>query len=272
MRLGLILLLAAALVACAANEDTSPDAGATVIVLPPTQIAANLYAPPSSPATLAPTREPIRMSAANRAALADAPSPETPANSTVAEPSPEIPPSVAEALPAEPPANSAELQAMTDNPSIMAAVEMVESCFVADDFVSFTLKITSLETAPIWFYKQGRWLFSLNGTPLGPDIASRLPTARDEFVQLEPNGVYTQEEEDLGLWVQSLGPEYFSLASPTGIGLPAGTYWLTFMYNNDQAGQERQVGGTYLIDKPAWQGTIVAPQVGFRVVNDLSEC
>jgi hypothetical protein len=171
-----------------------------------------------------------------------------------------------------PTSNTEEIQVLTDNPTLAIQVEMDTTCFLAEDFIPFRFVVTSLETAPIYFYRSGRWRLSINNSPLGPDLSSLEPTIRDDFVELEPGGTFVQEEEDLGLWALSLGPNAGVPTSPTGLGLPAGNYWVTFVYDNDQDGLREQPDGTFLIDRAAWRGTVVAPEVRFTVVENLSEC
>jgi hypothetical protein len=280
MKFWMSFLLVVMLTACnAANEDDT-ESTQTVVILEPSMIAADFYTPAPRPTSGQTALAPVRLvpgsapasGTGNATQTSNTPAAEGGASTEATESAQPPAQDAAPAAEATQPENSAELQALTDNPSIILAMEMDSECFLAGDFVSFRLTITSRETQPIWFYKMGRWQFSLNGTPVGPDISPREPTGREEFEFLDPNETYTQEEDDLGLWVQSLGPEYFDMASPTGIGLPAGTYWVTFLYNNDQDGQREQPGRTFLIDSPAWRGTIVAPQLEFKVVNDLSEC
>ena len=189
-------------------------------------------------------------------------------------PATEVP---AEAAPSDPPApmptsNFEEIQAITDNPTLLLAMEMETTCFLANDFIPFRLIVTSLETESIYFYRNGRLRLSINNSPLGPNLASLEPTIRDDFVDLQPNDTFVIEEEDLGLWVQSLGPDAGVALSPTGLGLPTGNYWVTFVYDNDQDGLREQPDGTFLIERAAWRGTIVAPEVRFSVVDNLSEC
>ncbi len=172
-----------------------------------------------------------------------------------------------------PPSNAPELQALVDNPNLLLTAEFPDGeCYLAGDFIPFRLVARSFETAPIYFYTEGKWMLSINNSPIGPQLASREPTARDEFVELPTNEAYTRQEEDLGLWVQSLGMESGIAFSETGIGLPAGQYWVSFLYNNDQDGLTEQVGGFYLIERAAWRGTAVAAEVRLHVVDDLTLC
>ena len=171
-----------------------------------------------------------------------------------------------------PTSNFEEIQALTDNPTLVVEMEMDTTCFAAGDFIPFRMTITSLETAPIYFYRNGRWRLSVNNSPLGPELSSLEPTIRDDFVDLQPGDTYIQEEEDLGGWALSLGSNSGIPSSPTGLGLPAGEYWVTFVYDNDQDGLREQPDGTFLIDRAAWRGTVVTREVRFSVVDDLSEC
>jgi len=260
--IALVVLLVAAACNQVDSNNALPD-----ITLEPTQIVANLRpSPQPSPTRAAP--DPVLLARGATGESDTATPPETTTIETDIEPSatPAIEPTPM------PTSNAPELQALLENPTLLLTTEMEATCFLAGDFIPFRLVVRSLETANIYFYKNGRWLFSINNSPPGPQLTSREPTLRDEFVDLPPNEIYIQDEEDLGLWVLSLGPSAGDLVSPTGLGLPAGDYWVTFLYNNDQDGLREQFGGTYLIEKAAWRGTVVAPEVRFRVVNDLSEC
>lgn len=244
-------LLLLALVACSSATTTDP-----AVTLQPSQIAANLR-PDSTPTATEPPQA-ILLERAASPVVETSPAAAQTAPTEIAVP---LPTSIAP-----------ELQAMSDNSTLLLTMEMDTACFLAEDFIPFRLIVRSLELEPIYFYRNGRWMMSINNSPVGPQLTSRVPTLRDEFVNLPPNETYVQEEEDLGLWVLSLGPDTITLASPTGIGLPPGDYWVTFIYNNDQDGLTQQPDGSYLIDRAAWRGTIVAPEVRFKVVNDLSQC
>jgi hypothetical protein len=161
---------------------------------------------------------------------------------------------------------------LAQNPTLVLQLKLDTPCFLAEEPIGFRLEILSLETAPIYFYREGQWQLSLNNSPLGPSLAPRVPSAREEFVDLLPKQTLTRQEEDLGLWVMSLGPEMLRLATSTGLGLPAGDYWVTFVYRNDQDGLTEQFDGRFLIDRAAWRGVLVAPEVRFKVVTDLTAC
>lgn len=247
--------------ACSIENESSPPPRFDV-TLEPSQIAANLRTTPAATPTQPPaTPEAVSLSPIQAAQAATAAVPATAAPTL--QPSPALP---------TPTSNAAELKAMTENPNLIAVMEMDAECFLANDYIPFRLKVISLETQPIYFYKNGKWLLSINNSPLGPQLASLEPTLREDFVTIEPNESYEQVEEDLGLWVLSLGPDSGIPLTPTGVGLPVGEYWVTFMYNNDQDGLTEQVDGTYLIDKAAWRGTAVAEEVRFKVVEDLAQC
>jgi len=280
------LLLGLVLAACNVNDASEPR---TDVTLDPSPIAQFDYRAADADADGEPTPEPERVILAPRPGVmpenvppspvpdAAPPSDEgaTQAPDTAAEataPPAEQPPGVPDAGISTPTSNFEEIQALTDNPTLAVQVEMDTTCFLAEDFIPFRFIVTSLETAPIYFYRNGRWRLSINNSPLGPDLSSLEPTIRDDFVELEPSGTFVQEEEDLGLWALSLGPNAGVPSSPSGLGLPAGNYWVTFVYDNDQDGLREQPDGTFLIDRAAWRGTAVAPEVRFSVVNDLSEC
>ena len=236
----------------------------TDVTLEPSRVAAMYYVPITPTATQTkPTPEPVLLSG-DTSAIADTPQP--------AETEAALPATVAPADILEPTSNHEELEALRDNPNLEISMQIDGECFLENDFIPFELTVTSLEIEPIYFYKNGRWLLSINNSPPGPQLASMEPTIRDDFIDLAPNETYTQEEEDLGLWVLSLGPESGVPFTPTGIGLPVGDYRVTFLYTSDQDGLKEQPDGTYLIEKAAWRGTAVTPEVRLRVVDDLSKC
>jgi hypothetical protein len=269
-----IMMMLVLLVACGAN-DNNTDADVT---LEPSQIAANIRVTPVLTATLPrPTSEAVLLQRnPTQAQIETSPSPAATevaqASATqAASPTPPITIPTIEPSPL-PTSNHVDIQTLVENPNLLLAVNLESTCFLADDFIPFQLTVTSLETQPIYFYKSGQWKLSINNSPLGPQLTSRDPTLRDEFVDIPPNESFSIEEEDLGLWVLSLGPDSGIPFTPTGLGLPTGDYWVTFVYSNDQDGLKEQIDGTYLLDRAAWQGTAVAPEVQFKVVSDLADC
>jgi hypothetical protein len=275
-KIGLLgVLLGSALAACNVNDASGPRMDVT---LNPSPIAQYDFRTGSTP-TLTP--EPQAVILAPRPGVlpptpVDDAAPPTPDEAASPVPDQAAQPTItpaddgsSEPVPAS---NFEEIQALSDNPTLVVSMEMEATCFLAGDFIPFSLNVTSLETQSIYFYRNGRWRLSINNSTLGPELSSLEPTIRDDFVDLQPSDTYIQEEEDLGGWVLSLGPNSGLPISPTGLGLPAGDYWVTFVYDNDQDGLREQPDGTFLIDRAAWRGTIVAREVRFTVVNDLSEC
>lgn len=267
-KIGLVLF-GLMLAACNVDDAAGPR---TDVTLDPSPIARYDF---RSRPTPTPTSAPETVILAPRPGVL----PPTPADQQVASPTPpsadDTPPTPDEAAQSAgptPTSNSEEIQALTDNPTLIVEIEMDATCFAAGDFIPFRMTVTSLETAQIYFYRNGRWRLSINNSPLGPELSSLEPTIREDFVELQPGDTYIQEEEDLGGWVLSLGPNAGIPPSPTGLGLPPGEYWVTFAYDNDQDGLREQPDGTFLIDRAAWRGTIVTPEVRFSVVDDLSEC
>jgi hypothetical protein len=268
------------LVACTGDDEDSSSADAT---LEPSQIAADLRVTPDFTATSTrPAPEPVQLSPRQtalpiRTAVTPTLARTQVAAAQVITTTPTIPTVVATTTPSatvapSPTSNHDEIVKLVENPNLLLKMEVDTVCFLAEDFIPFRLTVTSFETQPIYFYKEGRWMLSINNSPVGPQLTSREPTLRDEFVEIPPNQSYATEYEDLGLWVLSLGPDSGIPFTTTGLGLPMGDYWVTFVYNNDQDGLSEQVDGTYLLDRPAWRGTAVAQEVRFRVVNDLAEC
>lgn len=276
----LVFLLWIILAAACTTESETLDP----ITLEPSQIAANLRQDALlSPTATRPTPEPLiisRLPLSTGEATAENPPPAVVGTEIVdlllASPTPPVTVESTLAQTLEPtplPTSNAEsLQALVDNPNILLTAQLDTECFLAGDFIPFRLTALSLESEPIYFYREAKWMVSINNSPVGPQLASRIPTTRDEFVNVPPNETYVRQEEDLGLWVQSLGPDSGIAFSETGIGLPAGEYWVTFVYSNDQDGLQQQVDGSYLIDRAAWRGTAVAREIRLRVVSDLSQC
>jgi hypothetical protein len=251
------------LVGCNVNDSAGPRMDVT---LEPSSIAQYEFREADMPAESA---EPVTVILAPRPGVLEPTSAPQATESTAPNAAPTNDP--VSAVPT-PTSNAAEIQAITDNPTLAVTMEMDTTCFLANDFIPFRLNVTSLETAPIYFYRNGRWRLSINNSPLGPELSSLGPTIRDDFVELQPGGTFVQEEEDLGLWALSLGPNAGVPSSPSGLGLPAGNYWVTFVYDNDQDGLREQPDGTFLIDRAAWRGTVVAPEMRFSVVEDITEC
>jgi len=258
-----------ALLFMAACNFSTGQSAQTDVTLEPSRVAAMMYVPITPTVTLTkPAPEPVMLSGDSPVVVSTPQSDQPVATEDVATQE-EAPTDIPTP---EPTSNHEELAALRDNPNLEIAVQMDEQCFLENDFIPFNLTVTSRETDSIYFYRHGRWLLSINNSPAGPQLASMEPTIRDDFIDLTPNETYTQEEEDLGLWVLSLGPESGIPFTPTGIGLPAGDYWVTFLYTNDQDGLKEQPDGTYLIEKTAWRGTVVTPEIRLKVVDDLSKC
>lgn len=263
------------LAACTNDDNPAPK---TDVTLEPSQIAANLRvtltaspvstdvlpptATPTEETQVEPTEEVTRESTEN--AVEAAIQPTTSLESTA-----ELQIETPQALPTS---NAAEIKALQDNGDLFLTMRLEQDCFAANDFIPFTLDIINVSANPIYFYKNGLWRLSINNSSLGPQLAIQEPQLRDDFVTLAPNSNFIQNEDDLGLWVQSLGPDSGIPLTPTGIGLPAGDYWITFVYSNDKNGLTEQPDGTYLIDRSAWLGTTVASEKRLRVVDDISEC
>lgn len=260
MRIGQIFFLLFLVLLAACAEESSPEPK-TDVTLEPSQIAANLFA------TLTPS--PVPSETVVESTLEPTPEatevivePVETAETVDASPTPQVAPT----------SNAAEIKALQDNQDLFITMRLDGECFAANDFISFTLEVLNVSQNSIYFYKNGLWMLSINNSPLGPRLAIQEPQLREDFVELDPNGNYLQEEDDLGLWVQGLGPDSGISATPTGFGLPAGDYWVTFVYTNDKDGLSEQPDGTFLIDRAAWRGTTVASEKRFRVVEDVSEC
>jgi hypothetical protein len=269
------IMLLLVLAACVPEKKPDPPPRFD-ITLEPSQIAANLYTPPARPELISEVM-PTTAGPSEPTALPTQPRPT--ATATVVQ----LPTATETPLPTEPPEQTAEpqiiptsnseaLRAMQDNKTLLVSFEMGGECFLANDYTPFKLMVLNLASEPIYFYLKGRWLLSINNSSLGPNLASLAPTLREDFLEIAPNATYERGEEDIGLWVLSLGPDSGIPFTPTGIGLPAGEYWVTFAYNNDQDGLHKQPGGSYLIPEAAWRGTAVSFEVRFKIVDDLSNC
>jgi len=284
LRYALLLLISFILLACE-SENNNNDEGSRNIPLDPSQIAANtrrtpivtpsatinrLVATPSLP--LSPT-EAISPTSAVVSTTAGADSP-TVAASLIADSATAT--SVTELSPtASPTSNNMELRALTTRNDALLIPQFDRLCFLEGDFIPFSLRVLNTGTENYYFYHNGNWQLSLNNSAVGPQISVNPPNGREQFTDLAPNREYVHNFEDLGFMVQSLGlPQQTGIPfSPTGIGLPASEYWITFVYANDQDGLTEQITGEFLIDSAAWMGVTVALQeVRLRVVSDLSEC
>jgi len=270
-------------VACVPQLDSDP-APRFDVTLEPSRIAANLYTPPvptatRERATIAPTRTaaataspaPTEEATAEVTAVVteeilDATEAATIEATEAAQPTEEITPQVM------PTSNNEVLRYLQDSPTMLVTIEMDSDCFLAGDYIPFRMKALNIATEGYYLYKGGRRLISINNTDLGPQLASSEPSLPDDFANLQPNQEFVWEEEDLGSWVLSLGPTTGIAFTDTGIGLPAGDYWVTFAYTNDQDGLREQPDGSFLIPRAAWRGTAVSFEVRFKVVNDLGEC
>lgn len=266
--LGLLLFI---LIIAACNVQSENPEPRFDVTLEPSQIAANvryqiqvtptqvpLIAPPTVLTSVAMTTTP--------------PASATPQASATPEATPTI--SVFDSRNSEgptPTSNVEALQLLQTNPTLLVSIEMRETCFVEGEPIPFRLIGRNLADDAIYFYTEGSWQFSINNGDVGPVLASRVPTLTEEFDLIEPNSIYVRDEEDLGLWVQSLGPEYRSFATETGFGLPQGDYWVTFLYTNDQDGLTEQPDETFLIERAAWTGTAVSFELRFRVAEEECE-
>lgn len=275
MRISLILMMSLLiLVACQAEDENPAN------TLPPSQIAA--YAP-LNPTPASATAGAVIDLSARRTPRASPP----PASTALTVPT--FTPSSGEAQPGEaapaatqeetaqasaptPTSNYDSLEARRQNTNLIVQAELENTCVLAGELIPFSLTITNISAESLYFYTEAQWQISINNSPVGPQLAPREPTLREEFVEILPNEAYTRSEEDLGLWVLSLGPESGISFSPTGLGLPAGEYWVTFLISNAQDGLTEQPDGTFLIDRAAWQGTALSQEVRFKVVDDLDDC
>jgi|GEM_PF-6897384 len=299
------LALMVLLMGCNINDG---DSTVSNITLEPSQIAANNFEP-NPPTAVPPTAEPVVIGniVSNAAPVEETPQedstdavateqPSDASTQATEAPTEQTAPPVAEQTeapvedtaqtdaeaptevesPAEPvilpTSNSPDIQALTDNPTLLLTVNMDAECFLTGEPIPFELVITNLDPNPIYFYEKGQWKLSINNSPVGPDIVSREPQLTEEFIELAANATYARAEEDISSWVLSLGPGFISFASETGLGLAPNEYWVTFLYTNDKDGLTEQFGGTFLIDRAAWRGTTVATEKRFRVVEDLANC
>lgn len=285
----LTLIALIALAACNVSSDGESEGN---ITLEPSQIAANQFAPAAA-TDIPATAEAVILSAQGatvsetsevtpEATMEPMPENTESPSVTTTDPTSEAAPDDPTSDPAAdgsaaapdilPTSNAASVQALAENPTQLLAIRMDSTCFVEGDPIPFRLEVTNLESAPVYFYTEGLWRLSINNSPVGPNLAEREPQVREDFVELPANQTYTREEEDLGLWVLSLGPDYISFSSPTGSGLRANEYWVSFLYTNVKDGLTEQPDGTFLIDRPAWRGTIVTSEIRFRVVEDPAQC
>lgn len=262
-RIAFFLVLWMLMAACAEGRNPAPRPDVT---LEPSQIAANQFVTLTPSPVVTDTPEAV-IEATEEAATATEES--MPAAEATSEPTQAVPTDIPQATSTS---NAAELRALQDNQDLFITLRLEGTCFAAGDFIPFTLEVLNVSQNPVYFYKNGLWMLSINNSRLGPPLNIPEPQVREDFINLGPNRNFIQEEDDLGLWVQGMGPDSGIPLTPTGIGLPAGDYWVTFVYTNDKDGLTEQPDGTFLIDRAAWRGTTVTSERRFRVVEDVSEC
>ncbi|PJF42399.1 MAG: hypothetical protein CUN55_10090 [Phototrophicales bacterium] len=152
---------------------------------------------------------------------------------------------------------------------------LIDDCFVKDQEIPASIRLRNLRDESIYIYLNGLIRFSINNSPLLPDFPPIKPNSREDFFLLEPNAeIEILAIEDLGLFIQGLGPEsgidFFE--TQTIFGLPIGTYWVTAGYTNPHNGLEQQIDGSYFIPNAAWVGTTISREARFVVVEDESDC
>lgn len=150
-----------------------------------------------------------------------------------------------------------------------------ETCFVTGNEITGRIVLRNLKDEAVYIYLSGQIAFSINNSPLLPSFPPPVPSDRTEFILLQPNAeVVIFELEDLGLFVQGMGPESGIDFSESGIifGLPIGEYWVTAAYSNPHDGLDEQFDGTYLVPEAAWRGLTISRERRFTVVADAAEC
>lgn len=171
-----------------------------------------------------------------------------------------------------PPSNNDELRALQEDRNILVELQLEENCYLSDNEIPATFSLRNFGDADIYLYIRGQLMFSLNNSEFGPDFPPPPPALREEFETLSIEDRYLWELEDLGLYLRGLGPQSGIDFGDTIFGLPAGYYWLTVGYSNNQSGLIEQIDGTYLIPEAAWRGIAVSREVRFSVVDDLADC
>ncbi len=197
------------------------------------------------------------------------PSP-TPSNT----PTPSITPTPSNTPTPSPTSIYPELLTQLTDPDL-AVRFLLDRCFVKDEDISASIRLRNLRDEAIYIYLNGQIRFSINNSPLLPNLTPNEPGLRNEFFLLEPNAeLEILAIDDLGLFIQSIGPEsgidFFE--TQTIFGLPVGNYWVTAGYTNPHRGLEQQLDGSYLIPQAAWVGTTLSREVRFVVVEDESAC
>ncbi|NDJ86742.1 MAG: hypothetical protein GYB66_12715 [Chloroflexi bacterium] len=174
-----------------------------------------------------------------------------------------------------PTSNNAELREAQEDLDIGLRFELDASCFEVDQEITGRLEVRNWNDVPRYFYLSGQIAFSINNSPLLPDFPPRKPLFREDFVLIAPNQeIILLILEDLGLYIQGMGPESgidFDTTA-TVFGLPTGEYWVTAAYINPYDGLEQQADQSYLVPQAAWQGLAVSREVRFTVVDDLDDC
>jgi hypothetical protein len=172
----------------------------------------------------------------------------------------------------EPTSNNPELRQRQQDRNVLVALQLDNNCYLTDNEIPGRIVLQNFGETPFYLYIRGQLLFSINNSPLGPDFPPPAPSLREDFILLEFEDSYTWQIEDLGLFIQGMGPASGIDFSETVFGLPPGNYWVTAGYSNDKDGLTEQIDGTYLIPEAAWRGIAVSREVRFRVVRDLAEC
>lgn len=285
-----LLLVSGLVAACAGEADEAnyrilsptPRPQLTVTAVP-TVAAQDLTAAPSA------TRTATLMATATEAPASPTPSPDspTPADSSPSA-SPETPATDAttvtptaqngqtdgDSAPSGPTPTSINpiLRQRQQDRDFLVQFQLERSCFLTNTEIPARIVVTNFREGPIYLYTRGQLLFSINNSNLEPDFSPPEPTLREDFVLLETTESYTFELEDLGLFIQGMGPVSGIDFSDTFLGLPSGEYWVTAAYSNDKDGLTEQQDGSYLIPQAAWRGTGVSREVRFTVVDDLADC
>lgn len=168
-----------------------------------------------------------------------------------------------------------ELRTLQTDEDFVLRFRLDETCFEVDQEITGTIGVRNLKDVGMYVYLEGQISFSINNSPLLPDFPPREPIMTEDFIYLQPNEeVVLLEIEDVGLYIQGMGPEsgIDFLETETVFGLPAGDYWLTAGYSNPHDGLKQQVGRTYLIPEAAWRGVAISRELRFSVVEDLDDC
>lgn len=196
-----------------------------------------------------------------------------PTNTMAVEPT-EITPQATPQQPAFTPTSINDaLRAQHTDRDIAIRLKLDRTCMLSGEAVRGNIEIESFKATPVYLYIAGIFSVSLNNSPLRTDVDSPVPAERGDFILLQTEQRYDVPITDFAQFVREAGVDagginFGALES----GFPAGDYWVTVAYRNNQDGLTPQPDGSFLLPQAAFQGLLVSREVRFFVVDDVNNC